>query len=799
MTTGAHGLVLRVGLIVLLLLWSGWGWAYAQSGPPTSLTRTTQIGADTGGSAKTGPTSKYTLEADVSLRSIPVNVRFSGARIVMFGSVSRVGPPLSDAGPLDIVAVVQGARTKLTVRRKSRVWGIWLNTRSVEFEQAPRFYAVVSTRPIEGIAPTAVLADNGIGFDQVSISTALGEAAGLRPAFMRTFRDAAIQLGIAQKHYVREDGGISFVGSSLFRGQIDLPASIPVGELDVTVFVFRGGQMQARHESRVTLARVGIESVIYDFAQTQGVAYGLATVALAVGVGLMSSFIVGLEATVRGRGVWGRGVAVRGQVMTQSVFVLLGYFDGGCPVYCGRRCSIRLRKASPPYRGKRLLVDALADSLLLLGRRPLQHGVVLEVVLPFGQRAALKQPHCQVWPHGLQIILADASNATEQRFGFQPEEPSNALVADCRAVAGSAVLDFAEFKNGMMPAEASFRLIRFGLHNADKVPFSFRGLPFVCAAQRQDRRLQSLEVIAISHGIPRSAIGCADIFVSESYSIFSIILPLSPEFVSDHPRRSSGPHSKLSSARRRPEDNEVISEGTGFSFLATGEILTAAHTLAGGWPIKPGEIDEADRKIVVRFVNQGIQAVYKPAISPIVLQFNSAQIAPITLDIGIAVPVTPFSAPIEFLPAQTTPLAIGDDVMLAGYSDEVAFPFDADRKMSHAVVGMDEFKSQFKTGIKRLIAGPMIKRGMVGNVTHGSAAFDGQPVAACTWFYVDNSMHSGASGGPIVDDNGEARGIIIRRSTTSVTKIDGASELVPSGSTLGIGLDILRAAVPHQP
>lgn len=246
------------------------------------------------------------------------------------------------------------------------------------------------------------------------------------------------------------------------------------------------------------------------------------------------------------------------------------------------------------------------------------------------------------------------------------------------------------------------------------------------------------------------------------------------------------------------KDNEVISEGTGFSFLATGEILTAAHTLAGGWPIKPGEIDEAERKIIVRFVQQGLQAVYKPAISPIVLRFNSTEIAPIVIDIGIAVPVTPFSAPIEFLPAQTTPLTIGDDVMLAGYSDEVAFPFDADRKMSSMVGGVNEFRSQYKFGIKGLIAGPMIKRGMVGNVTHGSAAFDGQPVAACTWFHVDNSMHNGASGGPIVDHNGDARGIIIRRSTTSVITSDGASEHVPSGSTLGIGMDILRAAAPRQ-
>lgn len=239
--------------------------------------------------------TSYRLETDISMRSIPVDVRFSGARVVIFGSASQMGPPPVNAGPLDVVAIIQGSPSHLTVRRKSSHWGIWLNTRSAEFEQAPRFYAVVSTRPLEAVAKTSVLSEYGIGFEHVPISTTLTQAIGLGPIQLNEFRDAAIQLGIRNKQYVRLDSGLAFVGKSLFRGQIDLPATVPVGQLDVSVFLFRGGEVVARHENRVTVSRQGFENYIYEFAHRHALLYGLLTVALATVVGLTASFLVQLR------------------------------------------------------------------------------------------------------------------------------------------------------------------------------------------------------------------------------------------------------------------------------------------------------------------------------------------------------------------------------------------------------------------------------------------------------------------------------------------------------------------------
>lgn len=33
-------------------------------------------------------------------------------------------------------------------------------------------------------------------------------------------------------------------------------------------------------------------------------------------------------------------------------------------------------------------------------------------------------------------------------------------------------------------------------------------------------------------------------------------------------------------------DEEKVSDGTGFAYTATGEVLTAAHVVTGRWPIR---------------------------------------------------------------------------------------------------------------------------------------------------------------------------------------------------------------------
>ena len=47
-----------------------------------------------------------------------------------------------------MIITIEGPPSTLTVRRKDRVAGIWINDASIKVESAPSFYAVASTGPV---------------------------------------------------------------------------------------------------------------------------------------------------------------------------------------------------------------------------------------------------------------------------------------------------------------------------------------------------------------------------------------------------------------------------------------------------------------------------------------------------------------------------------------------------------------------------------------------------------------------------------------------------------------------------
>lgn len=235
----------------------------------------------------------YGLEADVSMRSIRVDVAFSGARLVVFGAVNRRPGAAPDPRTLDVVAVIEGARAHLTVRRKSHLFGLWLNTDAITFASAPRYYAVASTRPPAEFASKAVLAELGIGLDDVPILAPSAGATVEAQGKADDFRLAAMGLGAKGHHFMHLDRALSFVGTSLLRGEVDLPGTIPVGELDVRVYLFGGGAVLAQQVAHLKLEREGFENVVYTFAHQHAGLYGVATVVMSAGIGLFASFLAG--------------------------------------------------------------------------------------------------------------------------------------------------------------------------------------------------------------------------------------------------------------------------------------------------------------------------------------------------------------------------------------------------------------------------------------------------------------------------------------------------------------------------
>ena len=83
------------------------------------------------------PARAEALVADLTNHLIAITTGFTGASVVLFGAID---------GPGDVVVVVRGPDREMTVRRKRRIAGIWVNSQEVIFANVPSFYFVGASR-----------------------------------------------------------------------------------------------------------------------------------------------------------------------------------------------------------------------------------------------------------------------------------------------------------------------------------------------------------------------------------------------------------------------------------------------------------------------------------------------------------------------------------------------------------------------------------------------------------------------------------------------------------------------------
>lgn len=218
-----------------------------------------------------------TLSSDLSSREIAIRSNFNGISLLLFGSKNT---NLKE-GPVDIIAVVHGPEQPMTIYRKMRAAGIWVNSRPVRFHNVPGFYAVASNRRLADIAGAEYLRRENIGPDNLVLlsveDVSVGELQQLRKAIVADRMAAGL--------YETQESAVTFPSGDLFRANIYFPARVPVGDYRVIVRMFRGGKEIGRTSSILTVGKQGLEQWIYTVARQRPFAYGLAAIVLAVTAG----------------------------------------------------------------------------------------------------------------------------------------------------------------------------------------------------------------------------------------------------------------------------------------------------------------------------------------------------------------------------------------------------------------------------------------------------------------------------------------------------------------------------------
>jgi uncharacterized protein (TIGR02186 family) len=221
------------------------------------------------------------LVSGVSQDTIQITSNYTGTDIVVFGAIER---PQGSQGR-NIVVVVRGPDQAMTVRRRNRIAGIWVNNDAARFEGLPAYYYLASTEPTSRIAPPDALARYGIGLQ------------GLRPLTTGShhdpepFRQAAIRHQQRSGLYVESPGSIDFLSETLFRTRVPVPAGATRGQYNVEVYLFRDGEVVSAQSTPFFVDATGLERRLFNMAHNAPLAYGLACVVMAMMLGWISAVL----------------------------------------------------------------------------------------------------------------------------------------------------------------------------------------------------------------------------------------------------------------------------------------------------------------------------------------------------------------------------------------------------------------------------------------------------------------------------------------------------------------------------
>lgn len=244
------------------------------------------------------------LTVNMDEHQISITSNFTGATITLFGAITKIAEPTPIPHPLtlapivskegsveDIIVVIKGPAEDVTVRRKERIAGIWVNNDSVTFRDVPGFYFVAATRPIDEIADDALRNRNEIGAEHLSLLTDAATLATTPTEEINTFREALLRRKTIAGLYGINEHGVELQDNILFNMRLKVPANVPVGEYVAQILLLRDGIVVGSQPLHPVVAKSGIERWIYNLAHASPLIYGLIAVTLAILAGWTAAAI----------------------------------------------------------------------------------------------------------------------------------------------------------------------------------------------------------------------------------------------------------------------------------------------------------------------------------------------------------------------------------------------------------------------------------------------------------------------------------------------------------------------------
>ena len=209
----------------------------------------------------------------LSNKSISINTNFVGSDILIFGSIKR--SKYDELIQSDIIIEIIGPRLPITVLKKKRKFGIWINSDPIIIDNSPTFYALISTRDPDVILNDAEIKNSAIGREKIA------------PTITASFDydeavDAAIRIRSKDRKYKLQEKPLSLKNDTLFSSTITLPSNLIEGDYETIIYLIQNKKIISSSRDIIQVRKIGLEKWLYTTAHDRPLLYGIFCIILAI-------------------------------------------------------------------------------------------------------------------------------------------------------------------------------------------------------------------------------------------------------------------------------------------------------------------------------------------------------------------------------------------------------------------------------------------------------------------------------------------------------------------------------------
>lgn len=218
------------------------------------------------------------LAVEIARDHVDVTVGFAGTSVEIFGDRRDK--------KTDVAIVLTGPLRDITIWKKERVMGTWVNRYFMSYKNMPIYYHYALSSEKDDKKTQKMLLENNIGYDAIlknvkrDYSPAIKDFEIYDTALLTKKRYGGV--------YFDDSANIMFLNDNFFRLRFMIPPSAPTGEYTVHSYLIRDGVVKQHSQSSLIVEQVGLNAFLYNAARDYSLVYALVCIV----IGLFSGWLV---------------------------------------------------------------------------------------------------------------------------------------------------------------------------------------------------------------------------------------------------------------------------------------------------------------------------------------------------------------------------------------------------------------------------------------------------------------------------------------------------------------------------